>query len=75
MELRLTGTSVIFWDMKFSCFKIGFDGVALMGTSSSNTNKDKVKPNKDKVKPNKDKVKPARNQNQKIAGLTQSLRA
>lgn len=50
MEIRITGTDAILWDMQFSCFRIGPDGIVF-----NRPNKNKVKPNKEPVnKPNKE---------------------
>lgn len=47
LEVRVTGTDAILWDMQFSCFKIGTDGIMF---SNPNKNKDKPKPVKESIK-------------------------
>lgn len=51
LELRITGTKVILWDMQLSCFRIGMDGIIIKRPSKNN---DKEKPNMKPIKlPNK----------------------
>ena len=44
MEIRITQTNVILWEMQFSCFRVGSDGIIITrpGISGGNTNKNKV---------------------------------
>lgn len=47
LEVRVTGTDAILWDMQFSCFKIGTDGIIFV---NPNKNKEKPKPVKESIK-------------------------
>ncbi len=54
LELRITGTDAILWDMQFSCFRIGSDGI-VFNKPNKDKDKEKEKPNKEpNKKPNKE---------------------